>query len=320
MLDPIRELEKLTQKRTNELTNSLLEYIIFQTLGYREGMVRAWKNYVDLLRKSSGYSAMLGLKRADLELQNIKKKGNSLFFSVTKGGKNLLSSNNFKVSHDFAYDDALDVLEDSVKVVKRNAFGEEIRSVFSFQNYLQNVRPDVLPQNVMTGPVLLNIKDALFQDVLFGEDPETTKDRILKANDIPIKKVKNYTKGRVENIFRTELAKVYDAARERAIEDPEIKTRVPAWIIDTVEDSARRPDHAKLHGWIISVDSQLWNYLKFPIFYQCRCVRHYIGVDELKRRGHWKNGQLIETNWSFNDLPKERFPARSEPGIARYYG
>ena len=95
--------------------------------------------------------------------------------------------------------------------------------------------------------------------------------------------------------FRTNVNTAVTAGRFRQARDPDVAAATPAFRFDAIGDSDVRDNHYAANGVILSIRNRAWNRLAAPLGYNCRCQISLVGVPELRRRGKWRNGAVIES-------------------------
>lgn len=122
---------------------------------------------------------------------------------------------------------------------------------------------------VQSEMLLTEIKEAFARTLESGGDWEILKSEIDSLfNKFGVTKLKNY---HLENVVRTNLQTVYSEAREKVfslVDFDEFSSKMVMCVLD----ERTRPDHAKLHLFTRSSDDPIWNILKTPFDYNCRCT------------------------------------------------
>lgn len=109
-------------------------------------------------------------------------------------------------------------------------------------------------------------------------------------------------------VFRTNANTAVTAGRFRQARDQDLRTVVPAFRFDAVDDGDARDNHLAADGIILSVDNPAWNRIAPPLGYNCRCQVSHVTRFELEGlRRIDGNGDVIQ-----NRIPHDAFP---DPGF-----
>ena len=76
---------------------------------------------------------------------------------------------------------------------------------------------------------------------------------------------------RIQNTYRTNIQKVFNAGRYKQQTNPEIVKSRPFWQYDAVNDKRTRPNHLAMDGIIKRYDDPFWDTYYPPNGFQCRC-------------------------------------------------
>jgi SPP1 gp7 family putative phage head morphogenesis protein len=90
---------------------------------------------------------------------------------------------------------------------------------------------------------------------------------------------------RVENIYRTNIQKHFQAGRYKQQTDPDILIRRPFWEYDAINDNATRPSHKALDKTVKRADDPFWETYYPPNGFKCRCSVRSRSARDLERRG-----------------------------------
>ena len=88
-----------------------------------------------------------------------------------------------------------------------------------------------------------------------------------------------FPKGRLDNIYRTNIQGAYEAGRCRVLR------RFPYLEYSAVNDSRTRPSHAAMDGTILPADHKWWKTHRPPNGFRCRCTVIGVTEAEAKKRG-----------------------------------
>ncbi|MDI3547897.1 MAG: hypothetical protein PWR10_1549 [Halanaerobiales bacterium] len=88
---------------------------------------------------------------------------------------------------------------------------------------------------------------------------------------------------RIQNIYRTNIQKVFNAGRYKQQMDPDVLKNRPYWQYDAVNDSRTRPNHLAMDGIVKRYDDPFWETHYPPNGFQCRCSVRSRSARDLKR-------------------------------------
>jgi SPP1 gp7 family putative phage head morphogenesis protein len=83
----------------------------------------------------------------------------------------------------------------------------------------------------------------------------------------------------LDNVFLTNAQNGYSQGREKVIDDLDIE-EFPYRQIMTVGDNRERPSHTRLDGYVAVKNDPVWDWLKTPFSYRCRCKISPVHRDE----------------------------------------
>lgn len=81
-----------------------------------------------------------------------------------------------------------------------------------------------------------------------------------------------YLRSYSDTVFRTATATAYSEGRIKQAEDPAVRRVIGAWRYDATLDGDVRPNHRAADGFIAALDDPIWDRLKPPMGYNCRCA------------------------------------------------
>lgn len=115
--------------------------------------------------------------------------------------------------------------------------------------------------------------------------------------------------------FRTNVNTAVTAGRFRQARDPDIQAVTPAFRFDAIGDADTRANHMAADGLIMSTRNPEWARLAPPLGYSCRCQASLVGVPELRRRGLYRNGAVVEGRPRAGAGPDEGFRHGGRPDL-----
>jgi len=117
-------------------------------------------------------------------------------------------------------------------------------------------------------------------------------------------------------VFRTNMNTAVTAGRFRQVQDPDIRSVIPAFRFDAVGDADTRDNHEAADGLIFRVDNLIWNKIAPPLGYNCRCQLRYMGLPELRRLGRISpSGDVVEDRLPSNAFPDVGFRHGGRPDL-----
>lgn len=90
---------------------------------------------------------------------------------------------------------------------------------------------------------------------------------------------------RLENVFRTSVMSAVEAGKWAQDQDPLIRSITPFYRISTADDAAVRPHHVVFHGAAWPSGDPIWQQMRPPFSFQCRCSRDSVTTPEAERLG-----------------------------------
>ena len=161
--------------------------------------------------------------------------------------------------------------------------------------------------------VTKHAQDAIRAAMRGGLSSQEAIDHILLAvqsqgTDDPIALEWTYTGSYAETVYRTNIASSYTQGRIDQAQDPVFKRQVAAWEFRTYPGANVRPNHAAMRGTIAATDDPIWNTMRPPLGYNCRCSLEFVGHKQALRAGAiTADGAILSRS-----LPAGAFP---DPGF-----
>lgn len=133
--------------------------------------------------------------------------------------------------------------------------------------------------------VLDGVKGSIENALASGNTIEEWKDDIdMLFDSLGLTKLNNYY---LDNIFRTNIQEALNAGKDSVFEQAsDEEFPLMQWI--TVEDDRVRPEHAALNGFTAPVNDPIWQKLRAPLSYNCRCTRSLVHRDENLKPSDWR--------------------------------
>lgn len=101
----------------------------------------------------------------------------------------------------------------------------------------------------------------------------------------------------IELIYRMAMGRAYAEGKDAFTRDPDVADQIWGYQMVAILDSRVRPEHAALDGVTLPKDHPFWNTYTPPYFYNCRCDREFVTVDDIQ------SGRYAETSVPA-DLPE----------------
>jgi SPP1 gp7 family putative phage head morphogenesis protein len=89
----------------------------------------------------------------------------------------------------------------------------------------------------------------------------------------------------LENVYRTNIATAYNNGRAVIMEDPDVLEEFPFAQFFATGDSRTRESHEALNGIVVRIGSDVYNRLRTPLSYQCRCSWASISQEDVDAEG-----------------------------------
>ena len=100
-----------------------------------------------------------------------------------------------------------------------------------------------------------------------------------------IKDLTGWTKGYAENVYRTNTASAYHEGMIAQTRDDDVADLIAGLMFSAVMDSDTRPNHAAAHNFAAPADSNVWEHLRPPLGFQCRCEVSPLTFPQAKQLG-----------------------------------
>jgi SPP1 gp7 family putative phage head morphogenesis protein len=135
---------------------------------------------------------------------------------------------------------------------------------------------------VAQAEMVSQVWDAIDSAVANGEDLEAFKDRI---GDALIESWGGATPGRLENVFRTNITKTYNAGRRTIFTAPAVKEARPYWRFELIDDDRTCDICGACGGVILPADDPWWDTHIGPLHGKCRCGFTAVTREEAEDEG-----------------------------------
>ncbi len=96
---------------------------------------------------------------------------------------------------------------------------------------------------------------------------------------------KGISKGRAENIFRTNIQTAYNVGHYKQMTAKDVLKLRPYWQYIAVDDNHTRPQHQAMNGKVFPADSEVWDTWYPPNGYKCRCTVTALSKEQAEREG-----------------------------------
>lgn len=154
--------------------------------------------------------------------------------------------------------------------------------------------------NVTRASVLQDVLDSLERAVRDGTDLEQFKD------DVGLKLIEEWggvKPGRLETIFRTNLATSYSEGHHAAYSQPAVKKARPFLRFDATMDDRVTDECAALDGTVLPADDPFWKTHTPPLHFNCRSVLVSLDEDEAEEEGVSSEAPDVDAADGFGDAP-----------------
>jgi len=94
-----------------------------------------------------------------------------------------------------------------------------------------------------------------------------------------------FSRSYAETVYRTNMASAYTRGRIEQAKDPVFRRQIGAWRYVTAGDVDVRDNHQAAHKFVAATEDPVWDDLRPPLGYNCRCALELVGRREALRRG-----------------------------------
>ena len=140
------------------------------------------------------------------------------------------------------------------------------------------------------------VQDAITRLTKEGLTPQATETEIM---EIAAEEAQPWTRSYAATVYRTNASTNYSNGRFAQARDPVVREVIGALQFIAQEDERVRPHHIAAHETIAPVDDPVWQIIKPPLGYQCRCGTIFKNIFELERMGLVENG-IVRARYSEN--------------------
>ena len=130
--------------------------------------------------------------------------------------------------------------------------------------------------------------------------------------------MQGFSRSYAETVFRTNMNTAYTDGRFEQAKDPDVQQVIGAFEYMAVTDSAVRDTHATIDGVTAAVTHPIWETIRPPNGYNCRCTVRLVDKRELRDKGlitpegHVKPVKIAQAR-AFE--PDEGFRKEATPGV-----
>lgn len=107
-----------------------------------------------------------------------------------------------------------------------------------------------------------------------------------------VRLVTPWTDSYAETVYRTNLSSAYTAGQFEQAQDPDVADVFAGLRFSATNDSNTRPNHAACDGLVARVDDPVWNLLRPPLGFNCRCDLIAYTRAQAAREGRLRGGIL----------------------------
>lgn len=265
MMTSLKELERFLDRRATPFEKALQRVARAQFLD-RSDYNAALSELAELIRETLILADLHGRKRLLMETDAIKSKGS---FAASPIAPNL------------EFDEAIANLVTREPRLAQSA--EEVAILYNTDHVFAMARSS-------SEKLTKRVQEIVTDMIRKGEGAAKTEREIL---DAALEESHEWSNAYAATVYRTNASTAYANGRMEQAKDPDVREVIPALEYVGEDDARTRPNHHAAFGLVASVDDPVWNRLKPPLGYNCRCSVDFVSIFELERRGLIKNGKVI---------------------------
>jgi SPP1 gp7 family putative phage head morphogenesis protein len=107
----------------------------------------------------------------------------------------------------------------------------------------------------------------------------------VDATTVAIQSAGDFARAYAETVLRTNFATAYSDGRITKAMEPAVRAVTPALRFTAIRDSRVRHNHLAADGLVAAPDDPVWDSLRPPLGYLCRCRLDLVSVEEAERMG-----------------------------------
>lgn len=245
MRQPLDELDRLQHSRDAAFRDLLARLAKARLKQDNVAAYKAEDALADLLRDTQAAAEVIGRRRIQLEAESITRRS-------------------FQEVPPVPFVEAIEALIERVPALARG-FAEARERYQKGAFALARSSSEVVTRHV---------QKTIAQAMRLGQARDTVTNEIaeaLGARDFS-KPGASFMRSYADTVFRTTTASAYAEGRQRQADDPAIRRVVSAWRYDATNDRNVRHNHLAADGFVAHMDDPVWNFLKPPLGFNCRCV------------------------------------------------
>jgi len=131
--------------------------------------------------------------------------------------------------------------------------------------------------------VTRHIRNAIARSIEDGVPRDTATNKmaeILGARQLDVEGA-SFVRSYADTAFRTVTTGAYNEGRIRMSKDKDVRKFLGGWRFDATLDGDVRPNHRAADGFIAAIDDPVWQELRPPLGYNCRCALAVVLKDEV---------------------------------------
>ena len=306
-MNPQRFLAEVTEYRARNYTDAVRRMLVGKVQGNGDMVAEARADLEETVNETVGMAQIIGARTA---LREIAVAMRGVQMSEAGRRRMLAFSNEQTIVPRVTFEEALGDMVDRTPVTLRNAAertAQAISKLYSERTAVAFVKA--------TNQAVTERAQGIIAEALRTGIGEVQAGRLLASSSEILQMAPGWSESYSRMAFRTNVNTAVTAGRFRQARDPDVQAVTPAFRFDSVGDSDTRPNHFAADGLIMSTRNPEWARLAPPLGYSCRCQASLVGVPELRRRGLYRNGQVVEGRPRPGAGPDEGFRHGGRPDL-----
>jgi SPP1 gp7 family putative phage head morphogenesis protein len=258
VLEAVRELEQMQNSKTIELANALADLTRAAIKSDREKFEKSQQNLSTLIAEAQSQSNMLGRRRLILEAQAVSGER---IYSLMR----------------VPFTEAIETLIRRVPALAQTY--EQVQELYKAGSFALARAASLNVTKHIQKTIAQAAQTGVTRDVVLNEIAETLGARNYDAAGA------SYVRSYADTVFRTTTTTAYTEGRIRQAQDPAVRRVIGAWRYDATLDGDVRPNHRAADDFVASIDDPVWETLKPPLGYNCRCALSLVSKREAAELG-----------------------------------
>ena len=241
----------------------------------------ALKKLATLIGDSNVLANLLGRRRALLEFEQFKKRDQphrrtALF---AEGQQQPVIPT---VTYEMAVQD----------LISRPVYGDKLKLGWMEAQKLYTGEHAFALAKTTDAILTKKIQELIVKSMEEGEDMIDASQAVAELGD--------FTEAYAETIYRTNLTQSYVSGRFEEANDPEIAEVIGGMMFSALLDPVTRPNHRAAEGLIAGTNDPIWNKLKPPLGFNCRCTVVMMDKFTLDEYGLISPGGEVSRGWKLS--------------------